>query len=74
MQVEATALVSREMAESFPSHPERVREVALEAEAAMREKAAERNRHLSAAPRLDDMRDTALGFVELRFVADTESD
>jgi hypothetical protein len=45
-----------------------------EAQAAMTELAAERSRHLSEPPRLDDMRRTGLGFVELRFVADTESD
>lgn len=74
MQVDAKVLVAKEIAESFPARPDRVRECMTQAEAAMKALAAERRRHLSGLPRLDDMRETGLGFMELRFVADTESD
>lgn len=74
MQVQATMHVATEIAESFPSRPDRVQEAADAALDAMRDLAAERNRHVSEVPRLADIRDTKLGFVELTFVADTESD
>lgn len=73
MQVEATMHVKTEIAETFPSRPDRVQEAADAALDAMRHLAAERHRRVSAAPQLAEVRDTKLGFVELRFVADTES-
>jgi hypothetical protein len=48
--------------------------VADEAMKAMAATAAKRNLHVSEAPRMSEIRDTGLGYVELTFVADTESD
>lgn len=72
--IEATVLVSQEIAEGLPSHPEWVRECMTAAEDGMAPVAAERHRHLSEPPRLVETRDTALGFVELRFEAETAAD
>jgi hypothetical protein len=74
MQVQAQMHVEKAIAEQFPSRPDYVKQAADAALEAMRETAAERNRHVSEAPRLADICDTRLGFVELTFVADTESD
>jgi pantothenate kinase len=74
MQIQAQLHVKSEIAESFPSRPDRVQEAANAALEAMREIAAERHRRVSEAPRLAEIRDTKLGLVELTFVADTESD
>lgn len=73
-QVTASLHVASDVAATFPSRPDRVKEAMDAAEAAMKDLAAERRRHLASAPKLTDMRDTSLGFVELTFVADTESD
>jgi hypothetical protein len=73
-QVQASLHVATDIAETFPSRPDLVQQAADAALEAMRELAGERNRHVSEAPRLADMRDTKLGFVELTFVAETESD
>lgn len=74
MQVQASMHVETKLAEQFPSRPDLVQQAADAALEAMRETAAERRRHVSEAPRLSDIRDTRLGYVELTFVADTESD
>jgi len=74
MQVNASLHVTSEVAESFPSRPDRVQECRAAAATEMARLASERNRHLTSAPELADVRDTQLGFVELTFVADTESD
>lgn len=74
MELEAKLLVAREIAESLPSRPDRVENMIAEAEAAMVTKAKERHRHLRERPRYVDARDTALGYVELTFAADTEAD
>lgn len=74
MQVQASMHVETKIAEQFPQRPDLVQQAADAALEAMREMAAERHRHVSEAPRLSEMRDTNLGFVELTFVADTESD
>lgn len=74
MQVQAQMHVEQSIAEQFPARPDLVQQAADAALEAMRATAAERNRHVSEAPRLSDVRDTRLGYVELTFVADTESD
>lgn len=74
MQVQAQMHVETAIAEQFPRRPDFVKQAADAALDAMRETAAERNRHVSEAPRLAEVRDTKLGYVELTFVADTESD
>lgn len=74
MQVEASMHVETKIAEQFPQRPDLVQQAADAALEAMRETAGERKRHVSEAPRLTDVRDTKLGFVELTFVAETESD
>ena len=74
MRIGATLLVTREIAESFPTRPDRVEECVTQAAEAMGNLAAERHRHLTGRPELTDTRDTELGFVELTFGADTESD
>ena len=74
MQVQASMHVETKIAEQFPSRPELVKQAADEALKAMSETAGERNRHVSEAPRLTDVRDTRLGYVELTFTANTESD
>ena len=74
MQVQASMHVETKIAEQFPQRPDLVQQAADEAMKAMTETAAERNRHVSEAPRLTDVRDTKLGYVELTFTADTESD
>ena len=73
MQVEAKVLVTEQIAQSLPAHPERVQECMLEAEQAMNELAGERKRVTSEPPRLIDSRKTGLGYVELTFHADTRS-
>ncbi|GAB3776743.1 hypothetical protein FB382_004408 [Nocardioides ginsengisegetis] len=72
-QVTASLHVDSEVAAQFPQRPDFVKEAMDAAEAAMKELAAERNRRLSSPPQLTDTRDTRLGFVELTFTADTES-
>ncbi len=74
MQVSATALVDKRVAEQLPQRPDLTAEIARQAEDSMRELAAERNRHMSSRPELTELRDTSLGYVELTFVADTEAD
>ena len=74
MQVTASMHVETKIAEQFPARPELVQQAADEALKAMRELAAERHRHVSEAPRVSEIRDTGLGYVEMTFVADTESD
>lgn len=74
MLAEAKLMVSKEIAESFPSRKDRVEECARQAAATLTELAAERSRHLSARPALVDMRDTQLGFVELTFQVETAAD
>ena len=74
MQVSASMHVEKQIAEQFPQRPDLVQEAADAAMTAMAETAAERRRHVSEAPRLTDVRDTQFGYVELTFVADTESD
>lgn len=74
MQVSAQMHVDQDVAAQFPQRPDFVKQAMDVAEEAMTKIAAERNRHLSSPPQLTDTRDTRLGFVELTFVADTESD
>jgi pantothenate kinase len=74
MQIQAQLHVKSEIAETFPSRPDRVQEAVNAALEAMREIAAKRHRRVSEAPRLSEIRDTKLGLVELTFVAETESD
>ena len=74
MLVQASMHVETKIAEQFPARPELVQQAADEAMKAMSATASERNRHVSEAPRVSEIRDTGLGYVELTFVADTESD
>ena len=74
MLVQASMHVETKIAEQFPARPDLVQQAADEAMKAMTETAAERNRHVCEAPRMSEIRDTGLGYVELTFVADTESD
>jgi hypothetical protein len=73
MQVECKVLVKDEIAASFPSRPDRVRECMVEAEQVMTVTAKERGRHLSEPPRFTDARPTGLGLVEITFTAATET-
>lgn len=70
-EIAAAVLVTREIAESLPSRPDRVQTCRTEAETAMNETAIERGRKVSEAPRFVDARDTGLGYVELTFHAQT---
>lgn len=70
--IEATQLVEKKIAERLPAQPGWTRQLADSALEVMNELAAERGHKVSSAPRLADARDTRLGYVELRFVADTQ--
>lgn len=76
MQISAQVPVTKEIAASFPSRPDRVVEARNAAEDAMKQAAAERHRHVSTLPELTDISEHELmvGCVVLTFVADTESD
>lgn len=74
MQVSASVLVTKTIAEGLPSRPDWVKECMDQAASSMNELAAERHRHITAPPQLADARDTRLGYVELTFFADTAAD
>lgn len=74
MQVSATVLVTKQIAEALPSRPDYVKRCMDSAAESMNELAAERHRHITAPPQLADARDTRLGYVELTFFAETAAD
>ena len=71
-EVQAKVLVTKDIAEGLPTHPEWVRQCMDSAETSMNELAQDRGRKVSQPPRFVDARDTRLGYVELTFVAPTE--
>lgn len=75
MEIAATVMISKAIAEGLKANPDHVTECLREAEAAMNAKALERRRIVSGTPRLHDVRDSALSkdLVELRFLAPTRS-
>lgn len=74
MQVSASLLVTKAIAEGLPSRPDWTKQCMDQAADAMSELAAERHRHITGPPRLADARDTRLGYVELTFFAETAAD
>jgi|GEM_PF-5842425 hypothetical protein len=62
-----------DIARTFPSRPDRVQEVRVEAAKSMEELAAGRKRTMNEPPRLVNTRETGLGFVVLTFECETRA-